>query len=122
MLIYTITGDNVSITDGFRSHVEKRFASLERFMNESERELFVTLSKTTAFQREDSFRAEVRAKIGAHDFFAAGEAVDMTAAVDAAKEELMHEVTKRKGRRQTMFHRGARNIKNMVKGIVRRKK
>ena len=109
MLTYTITGDNITVTDQARAYIEKRFSGFSRFVNEeTTHEMFVTASKTTAHHRDDSVRVEVKFKINSKDFFVVGEAPEIMAAVDQAKEELMREVTHSKAKSITLFHRGAR--------------
>ena len=124
MLIYTITGDNIAIGDQVRAYIEKRFSGFSRFVNpDISHEVFVTVSKTTAHHRDDSICVEVKLQVNAKDFFAAGAAADIMAAVDQAKEELMREVTHSKGKKLTLFHRGARKIKGMMKvGFGKRNK
>lgn len=122
MLKYTITGDTLTVTDQARAHIEKRFNGFSRFADQdTEHELFVTVSKTTAHHRDDSIRVEVKFKINTKDFFAAGVAPDIMGAVDQAKEELMREVTQTKAKHRTLFHRGARKLKELVKSGFRRR-
>jgi ribosomal subunit interface protein len=123
MLKYTITGDNVSVSEKERALIEKRFAGFERFLDEaSEREMFVTASRATAKERENSVRVEARFKMGQQDFFALGEAGELMSAVDLAKEELMRAVTQSKAKRQTLFHRSARKFKGLIKRGFKLKK
>ena len=117
MLTYTITGDTVVISEKIRAHIEKRFRGFERFMDEDvNHEIIVTVQKATAHARDDAFRVEAKMKLHERDFFAVGTAGDITAAADAAKEELMREVTHSNAKRRTLFHRGARKIKSMMRG------
>src|ERR1700748_555071 len=90
MLTYTITGDNVSVPERERDLIEKRFKGFEKFINEGTgHEMFVTASRSTEHQREDTVRVEVRFRINSQDYFAMGEAAELMPAVDLAKEELM---------------------------------
>jgi ribosomal subunit interface protein len=125
MITYTLTGDNVAIDDALRAYIEKRFKKFDRFAKTEAQDITVTVSKVTAYQREDSFKVEVKFKLGQNDFFVTGESGDVMRAVDTAKEELWREVTSSKGRKDTLFYRGARNVKNSIKsgvGYFRRKK
>ncbi len=116
MLTFKITGDNVSVSEGERDTIEKRFKGFDRFTEEGfAHEMAITATKTTAHQREDSFRVEVRFRAGQQNFFAVGEAADLIPAADMAKEELMREVTQKKAKRQTLYHRSARKLKNFIK-------
>lgn len=113
----------MSVSEREREVIEKRFKGFERFADgDSGREMFITASRTTAHQREDTVRVEVRFKIGAHDYFAVGEGAELLPAVDMAKEELMREVTQSKAKRQTLFYRSARRLKELIKRGKRMKK
>lgn len=115
MLAYIITGDSVHISDADRAYIEKRFRRFERFVDEAGSEMAVTASKTTAKEREDAVRVEVR--FG--NFFATADAPDLLSAVDLVKEELMRQVTKDKAKRVTLFHRSARRLKRLIKRGMR---
>lgn len=115
MITYKITGDDISISESVRDYVEKRFAGLERFMEPAaSHEVAVNLLKTTAHQRDNTNRVEVSCVVHGKDFFVAGEGVDVHAAIDEAKDELMREITHTKDKRASLFHRGARKLKRMM--------
>lgn len=117
MLTYKITGDNISITEKERAYIEKRFSGFSRFIIEptAATEMHITATKSTAHQRENAVKVEVKFKIGHKDFFAVGEAAELLPAVDQAKEELMRDVTRSKAKSVTLFHRGARKLKGLIK-------
>ena len=116
MLTYTITGDNVALSEKVRSYIEKRFKNFSRFASgEHSPEIIVTVSKSTVHQREDSTKVEVKFKLHPQEFFVSGEAHDIMAAIDQAKAELMREVTQSKSKRITLFHRGARKLKSLMR-------
>ncbi len=115
---YTITGDDFTITDAIRAHVERKFDTLEKFFDEKvPHEIFVTLGKSTAHSRENTFYAEAKTKLHSRDFFARSEAGDELVAIDMVKEELQSEITRSNAKRRTLFHRGARKIKELMKRI-----
>ncbi len=119
MITFTITGDTFPVSDKLRAYIEKRFGSFERFMDENmQHDMIVRLSKVTAHTREDSFRAEAGFKLHTRDFFATGSGVDAMAAVDEAKTELMRELTQSNAKRRTLFHRGARKIKSLLRRSI----
>ncbi len=123
MITYTISGDTIEITEGMRTYIEKRFSGFERFMDDKiPHAMQVVISRTTAHEREDSIKAEVQFKIHTRDFIATGMSNDFFSAIDMAKEELMREVTHSNARRRTLFHHGARKIKNLMKGLYPFKK
>jgi ribosomal subunit interface protein len=66
------------------------------------------------------FHADCLIKIDGQEFYGKADAEDLYAAVDMVKESLFREISKTKDRRQTLFHRGARSVKKMLKGLSRR--
>ena len=119
MITYTITGDNVPVSDSVRTHVENHFKKFEKFVDtKSDHEIFITLSKVTVHQREDSFRVEVKFQIHSENYFVSANNVDIFSAIDKAKDELFRDITKTHGRKRTLFHRGARKFKNFAKGMM----
>ena len=116
MITYLITGDNIPNSDAVRSHVESHFTKFEKFVDKNiDHEMNITLSKTTVHQREDTYRVEISFKINSENYFVVADNADLFSAVDQAKDSLTREITKKHGKRQTLFHRGARKIKNMFK-------
>ncbi len=125
MITYTITADTVAVDADLKAYIEKRFKKFDRFVKDGGRDMYITVSQATAHMRENTFRVEVKFKIGQEDFFVTGESDDVRHAVDNAKAELWREVTSSKGRADTLFYRGARSVKNILKGgagLLRRKK
>lgn len=122
MLTYKIIGDTVPVTEELRAYIEKRFDGVERFMDaDTPHEILVRLQKTTAHTREDTFLAEASFKLHEREFFAAATGADPMAAIDEVKAELMREVTQSNAKRRTLFHRGGRKIKALLKSGFRRK-
>lgn len=116
MLTYTITGDNVLVSERDREVIEKRFKGFEKFINQGTgHEMFITASKSTVHHREDTIRVEVRFRVNSQDYFAMGEAAALLPAVDMAKEELMRAVTHSKAKKETLYYRSARKFKELIK-------
>ena len=118
MITYTVTGDNVDISDAVRDYVREHYQTFEKFLKPGEdREIAIMVSRNTDFQRENTFKIEARFITHGGDFFASGENADVISGIDAVKDSLMREVTKSAGRKRTVFHRGARKLKNFTKGL-----
>lgn len=118
MITYKITGDSMFVNDTVRGHIEKHFSTFEKFNDGGNNaEVGLTISKVTAHHHEGAFRVEVKLHLRGKDYFVYAENADITNAVDEAKESLMREVTSAKDRKQTLFHRGARKLKKMLKGL-----
>lgn len=120
MLTYKIKGDNFHITEAIHSYIEKRFSAFERFLGESDlKEINFTISKETAHNHPDAYAVEVKFHATKNDFFVTTKDNDVLKAIDEAKDELWREVTHTKGKKRTLFVRGARKIKNLAKDIYR---
>ncbi len=123
MITYTITGDNIPNSDAVRTYVEKHFTKFEKLIDKNiNHEMYITLSKSTVHQREDSYRVEINFKVNTEDYFVSVDNFDLFGAVDEAKDILMRDITKNHARRRTLFHRGARKIKDFTKGMFNSKK
>ena len=123
MITYTITGDNVIVDDSVRMYVEDHFKKFERFLDqEQDHELAVICTKTTAHEREDTFRAEVRLTAGGEHYHVHSDNGDIFSAIDGTKDILLREITKKHGKDRALFARGARRIKTLAKGLVRLRK
>lgn len=118
MLTYIITGDNVEISESVRQYVESHYKTFEKFLDPAEdREIDFLVSKNTAHQREDTYKIEARFVFRIGDFFARAENADIISGIDEVKEILLREITARKGKKKTMFRRGAQKVKQFAKGI-----
>lgn len=118
MITYTITGDNVSVADDVRAHVESHYKKFEKLVDPHiNHEMFITLSKSTVHHREDSFRVEINFRVNSEDYFVGVDNVDLISAVDEAKDTLMHDITKKNDRKRTLFNRGARKLKSIAKSV-----
>ena len=116
MITYTITGDNIPNSDAVRAYVTNHFNKFEKFVaSDSNHEMFFTLSKSTVYQREDSYRVEVKFKINSENYFVSADNADVFGALDEVKDMLMRDIAKKHDKKKTLFHRGARKIKNLFK-------
>lgn len=112
MLTIKITALTLSLSEEVKNTITKKFSAFDRFtFVDAPQELLVTVTKSTAHQREDTFRVESKFK----NFFSVGEGADIVTAADMAKSELMREVTHAKEKRITLIHRGARKLKALLR-------
>ena len=117
MITYKITGDNVTLSEVDQNYIEKRFARFERFTKgENHKEMTVTVRRMIAHERGHTFKVEVSFTPAEKNYFVSNEQKDFHTAVDIANNELWREITGEKGRKNTLWHRGARKIKNMLRG------
>lgn len=113
-----IKATNISLTPEIESYLRKRLSKADRFLNEERgSELTrVELSKTTNHHRSgDLFRAETTLELKGKSLFAYAEEEDLYPAIDRMQAEIIREIVSHKGRRQSLFLRGASRIKKMLR-------
>lgn len=116
----TIKATNIELTDAIRQYTESKVSSLSGKIKggDSSAEARVEVGKTTNHhQKGDIFRAEIDILIsgGARRLRAVAERDDLYVAIDEAREEMERELVQFKDKRQAIFKRGARTLKNLLK-------
>lgn len=112
-----IKGDDFDVTPAIREYIEKRFRKVDRLAtSDTPVELFVTTKMTTAHERENTYRVEVKCRLDAVDYFVSVDRDNLMRSVDEAKQELWREITHTKGKQSALVIRGARKIKKLLKG------
>ncbi len=115
-----IKGTNIELTDAISQYAHKRIESFTKFL-ESGSHIYVEVGKTTNHHKNgDIFKAEIEVKHRGDKFFAMAETDDLYRAIDMAKDEMVRELTTDKDRADTLFRRGARSVKKMLKGLSKR--
>lgn len=113
-----IKATGIDLTPDISSYAEKRLTKVSKYLDASDPVMAVELGRVTQHHRQgEIFRAEVRIAGGGADYYAAKEAHDLRAAIDEVKDEIIHEVTKDRGRRLSMMRRGGRAMKDMMRGF-----
>lgn len=114
-----IVASGIPATPALEEYVHKKVDSLDKFLpvGDESVEAQVEIGKTTHHhQKGDFFRAEINLHMaGKHYLRAEAEAPDLYAAIDAVRDEMAREIKKIKGRGETMFRRGARIVKNILR-------
>jgi len=121
-----LQGKNMELTEALQDYAEKRVTNLEKLLstleaNGAEARVSFEVAKTTNHHKGgDVFRAVCRINVQGEDFYADADREDIYQAIDAVKDTLYNEINRKKDRRQTMLHRGARSVKKMMKGLSKR--
>lgn len=97
--------------------LEKRLQTLEKFLPEGETMLVcnVELEKLTGQQSGRIFRAEINLQVGGVLLRATATEEKMEDAIEQAKNEMKSELIRAHGKRQSLFRRGAKRIKDMLR-------
>ena len=118
-----LKGTNILVTDSIKSYVAKRIESVDRFLGEHKENtaVQVELSQTTKHHKSGSiFRTEINLNSNGKRFRIVSTKDDLYASIDDAKEELEREIVANKDKSVTLFRRGARSIKKMLRGLSKR--
>lgn len=115
-----IRSKNFEITPAIDDYVTKRIASLEKFLDIKDATLCeVELGRTTTHHKSgDIFKAEVNLmEPGYKQVFAIAEEVDLYTAIDVVRGETERLIVSQKKKHDTLFRRGAVQVKNLLKRI-----
>ncbi len=108
----------IELTPALSDYTEKRLGTLTKY-TESEPTITVEIGKTTMHHRHgDVFRAEVNVTTAlGKQYRAVSEKADLYEAIDDTRTEIIRELKNGKDKSQTLFRRGAKRIKNLVRGL-----
>jgi putative sigma-54 modulation protein len=118
-----IKGTNLTLTDDIRDYLNKKLVHVEKFIEKKEGVIMdVELAKTTNHHRAgDVFRAEIMVTGNHMQVRAVSEKDDLYKAIDDAKDEIVRELTSKHEKRISTTRRAAVKLKNILKGITRRR-
>jgi ribosomal subunit interface protein len=117
-----IKATNIELTDELRAHIEKKLDAAEKFtQSQTIERIYVDVGRSTNHHKQgEVFKADFDIVIDGEKFHSFAESEDIYAAVDEASSELIRQVTERKDHKISVFRRGARSVKKMLKGISKR--
>lgn len=118
-----IKATNIVLTEAIRSYVTKRIESLSKLIERVKNDVVidVEVSQTTKHHKSGGiFKTEVTIRNAGQKFRAVSTKDDLYASIDDAREELERQMTTGKDRSGTLFRRGARSVKKMLKGLSNR--
>lgn len=113
----------ISLTPSISEYVEKKVNMLEKFFSGLNDVLVnVEVGKITKHHKSgDVFRAEIQVVADGQTYYAVVETEDLYAAIDEVKDEIVRELTSKRKRTARLFRRGSAKIKDLLKGIIKRK-
>ncbi len=116
-----IKSTNIELTPAITDYVNKRLSSINKFAKNKDTNGQVEVGKTTNHHNKgEVYKAEFDIEINGQKFFTESSASDLYAAIDTAKDELVRRITENKDKKQTLYKRGAKSVKKMMKGISKR--
>lgn len=113
----SITATNLELTPSLKDYVEKRLRTIAKF-TAGDPKIAVDIGKTSMHHRQGEFfgaKVIVITPLG-KQYVASSEKTDLYEAIDDVRSEIVRELSSDKGRRITLFRRGAQRIKRMLRG------
>lgn len=115
--IAAIKTHHIDLTPAITDYIEKRLSKVDQLIDDSDTsaQIDIEIGKEVPDQHSgDIFYAKISLHIAGEYLFADTKKDDLYAAIDAAKEEIVREVRRKKGKRETLVRRGARALKNTI--------
>jgi ribosomal subunit interface protein len=107
----------IELTPAITKYVEKKIGSLDKYIRNEDAVAQVEVGRTTQHHNKgDVFKAEVHVTGAGLDVYAAVEKEDLYVGIDAVKDEIVRNVLGKK-EKETMARRGARYVKDVIKGL-----
>lgn len=114
---YNIKGTEISITDEIRSYVEKRLASMDKFLATDSSAHADVECEYQALRHGDHYRAEFTVVAAGALYRAEAWGATLHTALDTAGEGVMAELRRDKSKRINVVRRSAWKVKEYIRGF-----
>lgn len=117
---------NMEMTDAIHEYGVTKVTNLGKLLSNIEEkgkdiQVQFNVGKTTNHHKGgEFFRADCSIVIDGEKFYASADKEDLYEAIDTVKDSLFNEINKNKDRKQTLYKRGAKSVKKMMKGLSNR--
>jgi putative sigma-54 modulation protein len=117
-----IKATNLELTEAINDYVNKKVTNLGKLLSkieQNEGEIIVNfeVGKSTNHHKSgEFFHTDCSINIKGKKFYASSDKEDLYQAIDDVKDILFNEISSEKDKKKTLFHRGARKIKDMMRG------
>ncbi|MEK7176015.1 MAG: ribosome-associated translation inhibitor RaiA [Patescibacteria group bacterium] len=115
-----IKATGIELTPAISSYVNKKISSLAKYLEKNAGAIVaqVEVGKSTRHHKSgEVFKAEVHLLGAGLDLYAVSEQSDLYAAIDLVKDEVAESLAQLKDKHETLSRKGARIVKNMMKGL-----
>lgn len=113
-----IKATNMELTPALKDYAEKRLGTIVKF-TDGDAEISLEIGKETAHHKQgDIFEAgaTVTTPLG-KTYHAVSSKADLYEAIDDVRGEIVREIKSAKGKSDSLFKRGARRMKNILRGF-----
>lgn len=121
-----LQGKNIELTPAIKDYVIRKVTNLEKLLFNIEKGggealIHFEVGKSTKHHKSgDVFHSDCLVKISGEEYYSSADGEDLYQTIDEVKETLFNEIDKEKDHKQTIFRRGARSVKKMLKGLTKR--
>ncbi len=114
-----IKGTHIELTPAITNYVHDKLDSLKKVLSDVDGAFIsVEVGKDSQHHNKgDIFKAEVRVNARGKDYHTVITKDDLYAAIDEMRDEIMEKVKSEKDKANSLYKRGARQVKNFIKGI-----
>lgn len=115
---------NIEITEAIHDYVVKRVTNLGKVLSKIEEEggevqVYFEVGKSTKHHKGgEFFHADCSVSFNGKNYYASADKENLYEAIDSIKENLANKISRTKDKDLSLFYRGARKIKNALKGIT----
>jgi len=112
----------IELTPAINDYVFTKVNSLERFISADKDSIVavVEIGKTTNHHKlGDYFRSEINLDFPGYSFRTEAEESDLYVAIDISKDSMVEEIKNANKKKNTLFRRGGRIIKRIIRGFNR---
>ena len=109
----------MQLTPAITDYVNKRLNAASKFLESDPTAIIeVSVGKTTEHHKNgDIFKAEAHIVGAKKDIYVEASAIDLYAAIDILRDEVMRRLSADKGKRLSRLRRSGAMVKNMIKGM-----
>lgn len=111
---------DLDLTEALEDYLTTKISKLEQLVDENDTSAIadVEVGKSVGGQRSgEIYRAEINLHVAGAYLYAESEKDDIRAAIDEVKDEMVRELRKNKEKKETLFRKGARKMKEMIRGF-----
>jgi putative sigma-54 modulation protein len=114
-----IKGTNIELTEAISNYVHTKLDPIKKLLNDVEGTfVHVEVGKESQHHlKGDVFKAEVNLRSQGKTYYAVVTKDDLYAAIDEVRDEIAEKIKSQKDRAHSRFRRGARQVKDFVKGF-----
>jgi ribosomal subunit interface protein len=115
-----IKSTNFNMGDSVKNYLDEKLNRLRKFVDleTPNTNLDIEIGKTTAHhQKGDIFRTELNLTIGGEYYRAEEESESLESSIDLAIDDLLKQLRRGKGKKETLFKKGGRSIKETFRNL-----